>query len=668
MLHNMKKIFLAASMAVCFLAGKAQFATDYLKAADSYFIKGDYYSASQYYEKYFTGGKTNTPGTSTFNPYTLQGGAKSKAKGGSSREEALFNLAESYRLLNYHLKAEPVYRQLVEEGSGQYPLARFHYATMLRALEKFAEAEQQFQTFLSQYTTADSYTEMAKREVLNLQYIQQQLAKKDLGLYNVQKLAADINSTGATYAPVLVANTLFFTSTRPDSSAGKNALHNNRVYQASFAGGTASGISRAGLAENKETHQGVVALSPNGNTLFLTRWSASEGKKSAALYSASKNGSGWSEPVLLDASINAPGSNTQQPFITPDGKYLLFSSDRPGGLGGFDLWMAELDASGKAANPVNLGGTINTKWDEEAPYYHAPSGTLVFSTNGRVGMGGLDFFYAVGTPGKWSEPVNFGYPVNSVKDDVYFISTGSAKNILENVLMSSDRAAACCLELFSVQKKRPLKEVSGLVVACETNTPLSGATLTIVDAANKPVFSKTIDGSGAYTFTLEDYTPLKAVATLEGYRSATLDFNAPADAEALSLSNPAICLAKIPEVGETEVLNNVYYEFNKAYLLEESFASLDKLLSMLTENPAITIEIGGHTDSKGTNAYNQKLSEARAQSVVDYLVSKGIDKSRLFAKGYGETMPVAPNTKEDGTDNPEGREMNRRTEFKILSK
>ena len=332
------------------------------------------------------------------------------------------------------------------------------------------------------------------------------------------------------------------------------------------------------------------------------------------------------------------------------------------------MWVAELDPQGRPSNPQNLGAVINTKGDEQAPYYHSPSRTLVFSTDGRVGMGGQDLFAAPGTVGNWGEPVNLGYPVNSVKDDVYFLSTGGAKNILENVLLSSDRSAACCLELFSLSKQRPVKQISGLVVACESNEPLAGASLSIVDAGNQPVFTKVTDASGTYSFTLEDFAPLKANATKEGYRSGALEVGVPRDEETLLLANPAICLSKIPEVGETEVLNNVYYEFNKAYLLEASFASLDKLVAMLKDNPRVTIEIGGHTDSKGADDYNQRLSEARAQSVVDYLVGKGIDKTRLMARGYGETMPVAPNTHADGSDNPEGREKNRRTEFKILSK
>lgn len=663
---SMKKILLTATVFVCFASAKSQFTYDYLKAADNYFKKGDYYSASLYYEKYLNTGKSKN-NTSDFKPYTVQLSSK-KAQGNvSSQQQAIYNLAESYRQLNYYVKAEPVYKQVIDWKTSQFPLALYHYAVTLRAQAKYDEAASALQAFIASYNQQDTYIETAKRELLNLQFIQEQLKRKDLALYTVNKFGSELNAKGATYAPVLANNILYFTSTRPDSAAAKNALHDNRVYQAAFADGTVSDISKVSLPQQKDVHQGVVSMLPDGSTLFITRWMTQGGKKISQLYISMRSDNGWAEPAVLDQTINAPGANTQQPFVTQDGKYLLFASDRSGGFGGFDLWMAELDATGMPSNPVNLGAAINTKYDEQAPYYHTPSQTLVFSTNGRIGMGGFDFFYSKGSFNTWAEPVNFGYPVNSVKDDIYFTSQGDAKNILGSVLLSSDRAAECCLELFSLKKVRPLKQITGLVAACETNQPLAGATLNIVDADNRPVFTTTIGEDGSYTFTMDDYMPLKATAVKEGYRSAELAFNAPGDVEAELLCNPVICLAKVPVVGTTEVMDNIYYEFNKAYLLDASFASLDKLVNTLNENPNMIIEIGGHTDSKGNDQYNLKLSEQRAQSVVDYLISKGISKDRLQAKGYGETKPIAPNQHPDGSDNPAGREKNRRTELKILS-
>jgi len=281
-------------------------------------------------------------------------------------------------------------------------------------------------------------------------------------------------------------------------------------------------------------------------------------------------------------------------------------------------------------------------------------------------MGGYDFFYSKGTPGNWAAPKNFGYPVNSVKDDIYFTSRGSAKNILEDALLSSDRASECCLELFSLNKQRPLKQVSGLVLNCENQQPLANINVQVVDpSSNSIVSTQTTGADGRYTFTLEDFKNVKAIAAVEGYITNSLEISMPADEDAESLSTPALCLNPVPKA---IVLENVYYDYNKASLKSESYPSLDQLVTMLEQNPTMVIEIGAHTDSKGTEKYNQKLSEARAQSVVAYLIQKGVEKSRLQAKGYGATQPIAPNSNEDGSDNPEGRQKNRRTEFKVLSK
>jgi outer membrane protein OmpA-like peptidoglycan-associated protein len=522
-----------------------------------------------------------------------------------------------------------------------------------------------FADFLSGYKEKDVNSDAAEREMEGLKFIGQQLEKKDLNLYTINK-ADDLNAKGATYAPVWAGNTLLFTSTRPENENGKESSFINRVYEAVYKDNVLAGISKARLPQAADMHQGVISITPDGNTLFLTRWTINHGKKSSALYTSKRNAEGWSEPILLGNNINTPGFNTQQPFVMADGRQLLYASDKPGGQGGFDLWIAELDADGQPLDSKNLGSMINTANDEQAPFYHAPSHSLVFSTNGRVGMGGYDFFYSKGTPNNWGEPVNFGYPVNSVKDDIYFVSRSGSKNILEDAYLSSDRFSECCLELFSLHKQKPLKKVSGLVLNCENQQPLGGVNVQVIDAANNTVLSnQTTDANGHYSFTVEDFKSMKTVATSDGYITNTLAIATPANEDAESLTNPALCLNPVPKA---IVLENVYYDYNKASLKPESHPSLDKLVEMLQQNPQMVIELGAHTDNVGSEKYNLKLSEARAQSVVTYLISKGIDASRLKAKGYGSTQPIAPNTNEDGSDNPEGRQKNRRTEFKVLSK
>ncbi|WP_298732396.1 OmpA family protein [uncultured Chitinophaga sp.] len=588
----MQKIFLTAAIVFAAMVARAQFTYDYLKAADHYYKKADYNSAAEYYEKYLASRKTIVR-PAAYNPYTAQTLSKKPVTVVSSEQQAIYYLAESYRLLNNYKKAAPYYEEALEFDKTQFPLAAFHYATALRALEKYEAAEKAFSYFLDIHSTQDEWRSAAEREVKNLRFIVEQLNRKDLHLYSLQKGVSGLNATGASYAPVwLNDHTLAFTSTRPDSGGSKNYVHLNRIYQAEVNGDNTGSISRIRIPQPKEEHQGVISVTPDGNTLFLTRWKMSDGKKTSAIYSSRKIGEAWSEPAALDEQVNASGFNAQQPFVMPDGRYLLYASDRKGGYGGFDLWYAELDAQGRPMNSRNLGNTVNTTYNEQAPFFHAASGVLVFSSDGGVGMGGYDFFYSKGGFDNWEAPVNFGYPVNSVKDDIYFTSRGTANNILQDAWLASDRSADCCLELFSLNKHVP-----------------------VPPPPPPPV--------------------------------------------------PEV-VKEVPPVETPKVLENVYYDFNVATLKPESYPALDELADMLIRHPEIKIELSAHTDSKGPDKFNQRLSEARARSVVEYLVSKGIDPARLQSKGYGASQPIAPNQHEDGTDNPEGRQQNRRTEFKVL--
>ena len=665
----MKKILFTSAVLLSGMVSYAQFTYNYLKAADQYYNKEDYNSAATYYEKYL-GSRNKTVKPDTYKPYAAVSVVKNKTVKVSSEQQAVYKLAESYRNLHDFGKAAPHYESVMEMDKTNFPLAAYYYAVSLRALAKYDEAAQAFRNFLNNYTANDKFTEAAKRELQNLEFITAQLNKKDLTEYKVSKAPAALNTTGASYAPVWSSgNTLLFTSTRPDSSFQKNHTYINRLYTADNEGGQISNIRLLKLDQPEGLHQGAACVSPDGQLLFLTRWQIDHGKKTSAIYVARKNGDGWNEPVLMDALINTPGNNTQQPYLLGGGKTLLYASDRADGYGGFDLWYATLDEAGKPEQTANLGEVINTAGNEQAPFYHAATGTLVFSADNRIGMGGYDFFSSKGTIGTWKAPVNMGYPVNSVKDDIYFTSRSNNKNLLDEVLLGTDRAAACCLELFFVHKNRPLKQLSGIVISCDNQSPLAGAAINIIDTINnKVIFTQQTNADGSYAFTVEDFLPLKAVANADGYTTNSQQITVPLNEDTAAITAPVLCLTKIITPEAPVVLENVYYDFNKATLQETSFTSLDKLVDLLTANPAMHIELSAHTDSKGKAAFNQRLSEARAKSCVDYLVSKGIDASRLTYIGYGATQPVAPNTLEDGSDNPEGRQKNRRTAFTIIKK
>lgn len=669
----MRKLFFIALVSLVSLSVSAQVIYDYLKAADTYFSKGDYNSAAVYYEKYLGTGKTKIKGDE-YDPYTVKSLTKQQKIAVSNKQQSIYKLAECYRHLNYPSKAEPYYAQAAKFDSSLFPMANYWHGKALRALEKYAEAETAFNQYIALNASGGKQVEDAKREIKNLQFIQQQLARKDLALYKVEK-ASIANSEGANYAPVKVnANTVWFTSTRKDSGAAKNNIHNNKVYVASYTDGVLNTVKKANLPESNQ-HQGVVSVTPDGNTVYLTRWTIANGKKAAQIYTSKKTGDSWSEPALLDNSINADGASTQQPFIMPNGKQMLYSSDRKDGLGGFDIWSVDLDAAGMPLSGTsrNLGAPINTMYDEQAPYYHVPTANLVFASNGNVGMGGYDLFQSKGTIGNWSTPENLGYPLNSVKDDIYFTSNGNAKNILGDVLFSSDRGSECCLEMYSLSKIRPLKQISGVVVDCETKQPLSGVNVAVVNNNKSTVFKQTTDSKGSYAFTATDFEDYTTSGSLTGYTANQISTSAISDDAIINQSLNVLCLTKIkdtpvyiPPVDTVVVMDNIYFEFNKATLLKESYEAIDnQIIAMMNKYSTMVVEVGGHTDSQGAEDYNLKLSQARAESVKNYLISKGIAPERIEAKGYGESKPVAPNTL-NGKDNPEGRKKNRRTEFKVL--
>lgn len=569
------------------MVARAQWTRDYLKAADRYYARADYASAATYYEKYLGGKRTVAAGS---DPYLVTARASAGSKP-ASHVAVTYQLAESYRQLTDVAKATPLYKQVSEADAAGYPLALFYYAAGERALGHYAAAEQAFRLFLQSSGNTAKIPE-AKRELANLQFIQQQLAGKDTAGYTIVPLAAGKN--GASYAPAqLNAGTLLFTATWPEGSTN----HINRIYQAGYTPGALTQPMPVELPA-ADTHQGAAVVSEDGSTLYYTAWNTGKGKKEAAVYAAKRTGNAWGKPVLLDSLMNKPGTNTQQPMPLPGGKYLLFVSDRPGGLGGYDIWYAELNSLGHVAAVKNAGAVLNTPGNEQAPYYHAPSGKLVFATDGRTGMGGYDLFYSTGSIASWSTPVNLGYPVNSVKDDIYFLSMGKGDNPAEEAVFSSDRSAACCLELMAIHKvpAPPAPEKTTVVVIPET---------------------------------------------------------------------PADTTSPVP-VFTSRVLENVYYALNSAELQQVSFITLNQLADTLLAYPSLEVEIGGHTDSTGTATYNKLLSQRRADNVAAYLVSRGVDKKRVTAKGYGAEVPLAPNTKPDGADNPEGREKNRRTELKII--
>ncbi|RYE18949.1 MAG: hypothetical protein EOP42_29885, partial [Sphingobacteriaceae bacterium] len=373
----------------------------------------------------------------------------------------------------------------------------------------------------------------------------------------------------------------------------------------------------------------------------------------------------WTAPKRLNINVNITGFNAIQPFVTADGKQLYFASNKPGSLGGYDLWMSELDSQGNPLPSVNLGNLINTPQDEQAPYYNPQQKKLIYSSKGFTGLGGFDFMESVGEPGKWTKPTNLGYPMNSAKDDLYYATDPDEPGL---AYISSDRQSECCLELFTVKNSMPKNKiflVSGSVLDCDQQKLLADAKVSLVDSVSKKTVKQVFtDAAGKYQFEVKDKNSYQLTVEKEGYftkKVQLLSFKKNAD----TLKNPAICLKPFV-VGKAIVLKNIFFDYKKADIRADSKIELNVLVTIMKDNPDIKIELSAHTDAIGGEDYNQKLSQARAQSCVNYLIQSGISNEKITAKGYGETRPVAPNILSNGKDNPEGRQLNRRTEFMVL--
>ncbi|TWF44905.1 WD40 repeat protein [Chitinophaga polysaccharea] len=653
---------------------QAQYVYDYKHTADVFYNSRDYYSAAQYYNKALGTFKIKPEQVL---PYTVGGAAPSgKLK---DYQQVVARLAESYRLFYDYGNAETWYSQLVGFNNPAFPQARYWYAVCLRYNGKYQQALDEFTKFKQSYTAADELSVRTPLEIACCQFALSEANKEPR--YTIEKTAGNVNEGGANYAPVILSGgTLMFTSSRPDNpplpvpatnnqaaakkQTKKGTPYVNDLYTAIGADNTYDKSKKVNIPIAKGYDQGVSAITPDGNTLYLTRWTVKDGVKHAAIYISTLHNGEWTEPKILGDNVNAPGYNSMQPYITADGKYLLFASNRPGGMGKNDLWYCIM-TNGVPGGARNMGTTINTKDEEQAPFYDAEKNLLVFSTDGRVGLGGLDFFQSEGDFGTWSVPVNMGKPLNSPKDDIYYTALDNTHPFAAGFI-SSDRESICCLEVFSIRRIK--KIVSGLIIDCDTQQPLDGATVSLLDTVRRKTIRQVIlDASGRYTFEVDPQRFYKIVAEKENYFTKNIYFNTASLQQVDSMENPTLCL-KHYEIEKPIVLNNIYYDFNKATLRPESKTVLDTVVDMLNDNPKLTIEMSAHTDSVGSVKYNEKLSQARAQSCVDYLISRGIAADRLIAKGYGKSKPIAPNSLPNHKDNPEGRQMNRRTEFKVLKR
>jgi len=373
--------------------------------------------------------------------------------------------------------------------------------------------------------------------------------------------------------------------------------------------------------------------------------------------------------------INVKGHNSKQPFCSSDGKYLFFASDRPGGAGKFDIWYANLNSDGTTGDAVNVGTVINTVEDEQAPFYHNNSNTLVFASDRLPGMGGYDLFAAKGNETSWIAPENLGHPINSSRDDIYFFAPEKT-GLLSNAIFSSDRGTGCCLETYRISKAPKGKLLAGTIRDCKEHLPVADATI-VMQAGSGEMIKTTTDANGKYVFNLKGNTDhdmtlsIKKELYNDTIASSKIVNVDESDLLIDKMVNEDLCIDLKPEEKPEEVLVikaedvvTVYFDFDRSLLKPEVTSKLDSIYAILVENPVATIQISGYTDGLGTENYNKKLSDRRARAVADYLAQKGIDTNRISFVSFGACCPVEMELI-NGRDNPDGRGRNRRALINI---
>ncbi len=516
-----------------------------------------------------------------------------------------------------------------------------------------------------------------------------ELSKKPVRAF-IDNISPVINTQYPEYGPVITADEsmLFFTSRRPDTQGGDkdtDGQYFEDVYLSEKKDGQWTTPRNVGRPINSNKHDATIGLSPDGTILFVYE----EGE----IFECDFKDGVWSKPERLNKNINTKHKESSA-SITSDGKRLYFVSYKPeGSLGGADIYYSDKDAKGQWGPPVNIGPAINTEYDEEGVFIHPDGKTLYFSSKGHSNIGGFDVFISKFENSKWGTPINMGFPINSPDDDVflvvnangrraYYASTRSDTRGLEDIyvvtVLGEEKPLALKTEdkLFSgavaaISEKIEIKPVEivrsnltlfkGTVLDSLNKKPL-GASISITDnEKNEVIFEKTSDSqTGKFLVTLPAGKNYGIAVKADGYLFHSENFDLPEGGDFQEI-NKTVLLKKI-EVGNTVVLRNIFFDVDKSTLRKESYAELETLLKLLNDNKSLRIEISGHTDNQGSADYNLKLSQNRAKAVVDYLVSKGIASSRLESQGYGLTKPIATNA------TAAGRQLNRRTEFKILSK
>ncbi len=604
--------------------------------------------------------------------------ASRKEKDRNKRMLYAFQIAECYRYIGDYERAELYYKNAIRRG---YPdeIALLHHADMLRATQKYEDAIETYRIYLDSVPG----NERALAGLESIQKTQEWVANPTRHIINPMK---EINSIQSDYSPVFVGgrdNEIIFTSTRKASTGKRSSMITGQNYADLYR--STFGVQKQkwetpklleeNLVINTEDEEGTATLSSTGEQMIFTRARYDKNQAlGAELFSTSQSRGSWSEPIRVQ--VVGDSIVAAHPALSHDESELYFVSDMPGGFGGKDIWVATKQG-GTYTTPVNLGPEINTPGDEMFPFVR-DNGELYFASNYHLGMGGFDIFVATkDEEGNWAIE-NMGSPMNSPADDfgIAFV-TGENKG-----MFTSSRKGSRGDDIYSFMVPPKIYEAEGEVFDKENRSKIDGATVRVIgtDGTNLKIRTQ----NGKFKLKLKPETEYIFAAFKDGY----LRDKAMANTIGLDDSKNFVFELFLTPTDSPIKVNNINYEFGSFELLPESKLALDTVVQVLVFNPTITIELMAHTDHIGSDQANFELSQKRAQSVVDYLIEKGISPQRLVAKGYGETWPKQVTRElarqydflkrnDELTEQfilkltPEQQEIaraiNRRTEFRVLS-
>ncbi len=589
--------------------------------------------------------------------------------------KANYYLAESYRLSNRIKESEPFYARAKGKGVN-LDSVKLYYAKSLQANAKYDQAHAVLED-LESSTIDDKMKARAQKELDGLNYLDKLAQKKSY--YKIKNLEA-INTPFTEYAPVYSNNELYFTSSRSNSRIYEaTGTPFTDLYKAETNGANVNASTIAPLPSfinESNINEGCITFTPDGKTMIFGK--GNNGKRKGAsdvdLYLSRFRNGQWSEPTPIN--INQPDAWESTPAFSPDGRTLYFSSNRKGGFGGLDIYTAQMDGRGRFGKVKNLGPEINTAGEELFPYV-SESGKMYFSSDGHPGYGMLDIFEVKRANGK-NVVENLGQPVNSPADDfgIYLFKAD------RGFFTSNREGGMGDDDIYTFINEDPelrvvnyfLQGITYMTRKDSTREILPNTKVSLLDQEGDVMQDFITGNDGKFLFRVYENENYSILGETDGFITkrqpyTTVGKSVPLESLKELVTNitlDTILVLDRKERNKIFVLENIYFGYDSAVIRKEAAKELDNLVTILTDNSDLKIEMGSHTDSIASDVYNIQLSQRRAEATVNYLIKKGIDPTRLVAKGYGESKPIARNTNPDGSDNPVGRQRNRRTEFKIL--